>query len=333
MEQNVKKRFIIIGTGQKNNILNEAFYEVINGKIENAEFIDPYKFPNSLIKKLYGFRYSAKGRKWLSLLPNSIWNGYSFFNNLKIADDEKVYLLFVIGRDVERLFVPSILDKIKNKYKDRVCNCLILFDSIEVTKSHNKWGEITDCFSHYDKVATFDLKDAKKYNLIHFWDPYSKRENLSPSTNKKDLFFIGVDKGRLDILNKIAEKAKEKHLSCDFRVFQLDKEKEINGITRLEKFLPYNEMLKEVLSSNCLVEILAKGQSSSSFRYYESVVYNKKLITNNPNIFDMPFYNSDYMQYFDDPNKLDVEWISKDVTVDYGYKDEFSILQLFEKLK
>ena len=29
-------KYIIIGTGQKNNVLNEAFYEVINNKIKNA---------------------------------------------------------------------------------------------------------------------------------------------------------------------------------------------------------------------------------------------------------------------------------------------------------
>ena len=51
-------KYIIIGTGQKNNVLNEAFYEVINNKIKNASFADPYSFNNKIIKKLYNFRYS-----------------------------------------------------------------------------------------------------------------------------------------------------------------------------------------------------------------------------------------------------------------------------------
>lgn len=162
-------KYIIIGTGQKNNVLNEAFYEVINNKIKNASFADPYSFNNKIIKKLYNFRYSNKCRKIFRFMPNSLWNHYSVLNNIEVENDEKLFLLFVIGRDVERLYTPELLYKIKQKFGDKVCTTLILFDSIDVTKSLNGWGKITECFSSYDKVATFDLNDAKKYGLIHFW--------------------------------------------------------------------------------------------------------------------------------------------------------------------
>lgn len=49
----MKNKCIIIGTGQKNSILNEAFYEVINNKIENASF-------SNLIAVLKASKY-AKG--------------------------------------------------------------------------------------------------------------------------------------------------------------------------------------------------------------------------------------------------------------------------------
>lgn len=95
-------KYIIIGTGQKNNILNEAFYEVINNKIENASFVDPYLFKKKLITKLYNLRYNPKCRKYFKFISNSIWNRFSVLNNLEINDGEKVFFLFVIGRDVER---------------------------------------------------------------------------------------------------------------------------------------------------------------------------------------------------------------------------------------
>lgn len=44
-------KYIIIGTGQKNNVLNEAFYEVINNKMKNASFSDLYSFNNKIIKE------------------------------------------------------------------------------------------------------------------------------------------------------------------------------------------------------------------------------------------------------------------------------------------
>ena len=105
-------KYIIIGTGQKNNVLNEAFYDVINNKINNASFADPYSFNNKIIKKLYNFRYSNKCRKIFRFMPNSLWNHYSVLNNIEVENDEKLFLLFVIGRDVERLYTPELLHKI-----------------------------------------------------------------------------------------------------------------------------------------------------------------------------------------------------------------------------
>lgn len=327
-------KYIIIGTGQKNNVLNEAFYEVINNKIKNASFADPYSFNNKIIKKLYNFRYSNKCRKIFRFMPNSLWNHYSVLNNIEVENDEKLFLLFVIGRDVERLYTPELLYKIKQKFGDKVCTTLILFDSIDVTKSLNGWGKITECFSSYDKVATFDLNDEKKYGLIHFWDPYARRGEIAASAEQSDMFFIGVDKGRLSTLTDIAKNATNKGLVCDFKIFDLKTENKEIGIKKLPAFLPYDQMLSYAISSNCLVEILADGQSSSSFRYYEAVVYNKKLLTNNPNVKDMPFYDSKYIQYFDDTNSIDYDWIKDNsYGVDFKYNNEFSILRLFDKLE
>lgn len=267
-------------------------------------------------------------------MPNSLWNHYSVLNNIEVENDEKLFLLFVIGRDVERLYTPELLHKIKQKFGDKVCTTLILFDSIDVTKSLNGWGKITECFSSYDKVATFDLNDAKKYGLIHFWDPYARRGEIAASAEQSDMFFIGVDKGRLSTLTDIAKNATNKGLVCDFKIFDLKTENKEIGIKKLPAFLPYDQMLSYAISSNCLVEILADGQSSSSFRYYEAVVYNKKLLTNNPNVKDMPFYDSKYIQYFDDTNSIDYDWIKDNsYGVDFKYNNEFSILRLFDKLE
>ena len=83
-----------------------------------------------------------------------------------------------------------------------------------------------------------------------------------------------------------------------------------------------------------MVEVLADGQSSSSFRYYEAVVYNKKLLTNNSNVKDMPFYDPKYIQYFDDTYSIDYDWIKDNsYGVDFKYNNEFSILRLFDKLE
>ena len=47
----------------------------------------------------------------------------------------------------------------------------------------------------------------------------------------------------------------------------------------------------------------------------------------------MPFYDPKYIQYFDNPDNIDYNWIKKDIDVNFNYNDEFSIIKLFDKLE
>lgn len=329
----MKNRFIVIGSGQSNIILNHSFAEVIQGRIENAIFLNPYNFKCKFIEKTYNYVYRQSNRRFFKWIPNSIWNHFSVLNQISPEPNEKIYLIFVIGRDVDRLIVPSLLTGMKKKFGHRICTVLLLFDSIEVTKEVNGWGRISDTFHLFDIVATFDKIDACKYNLLHFFDPYPKMEMTDSLTIDKDMFFIGVDKGRCEMLKQIAVRANCAGVRCDFEIFGLNPEYDgIPGLVRLEEFIKYSETLKKVAQCKCLVELLAEGQTSCSYRYYEAVVYNKKLITNNKFITEMPLYDSRYMKYIESVDDIDWEWIKDESLVEYNYDNEFSILKLFKKL-
>lgn len=53
--------------------------------------------------------------------------------------------------------------------------------------------------------------------------------------------------------------------------------------------MPYEKLLMLTQLSNCIFDMTQVGQTGVTFRYYEAVVYNKKLLTNNREIFNMPF--------------------------------------------
>lgn len=328
----MQSRYIIVGNGKSNSVLKELFRDVIDNKVQCAQYINPYIFPNAIVRFLYRAYYCNAIRTALPTLPNCIWRKFSSVNHIKFSPEEKTYIIYVIGRDVDRLVDPKMLKKIKNKYGEKVSNVLLLMDSIDVSKEITGWGKVTSFFQCYDKIVTFDINDSQKYGLIHITDPYSKRIIKIDETKKSNLFFIGEDKQRSAILYKIAEEANKCGLACNFLVWGL-KEEQINiGFQKLHKYIPYEEMLEYVMVSDCLVEVLAEGQSSSSLRYYEAVVYNKKLITNNKNILKMPFYNEDYIQYFESPEDIDYEWIKNPIKVDYAYNGEFSVNSLLKKI-
>ena len=96
--------------------------------------------------------------------------------------------------------------------------------------------------------------------------------------------------------------------------------------------MTYKEVLEEVQKTNCVIEFVQKGQRSQTLRYFETVCYNKKLLTNNPNVKNLKFYNEKYMKVFDKFDDIDFEWVKTKENVDYGYNGEFSSKYFIEEL-
>lgn len=66
-----------------------------------------------------------------------------------------------------------------------------------------------------------------------------------------------------------------------------------------KKRLDYEDVLDYVSQTNCIIEIVQNDTAGPTMRYSEAVFYNKKLLTNNKNIVNFPFYNSNYMKVFE----------------------------------
>lgn len=327
------KKYIFIGLGNKNNAIKEMFYEVINGKIPNANYVEPFVFPNKFVEKVHRFVYSQKLRRFFKWIPKKFWEKFHIVNKIEFNKSEITYLIFTYGTDIQRLCFPRLLKKIKQKYGDNVKLVLMLFDSIDSPLKKQGWDKILDIRKYFDIVTTFDKEDAKKYDMIHFNDPYAKRDIVEDKKLKhSDVFFVGSDKGRGEILNKIANRMQKEGISFDFRVIGLQKKYEIGGLIRQNTYLTYDNTIKCILASDCLLEVLCEGQHSASLRYYEAVVYGKKLLTNNPEVKKLKYYNPKFIQYFDNVDSIDMDWIKDCTTVNYKYNGDFSIKTFLEKI-
>lgn len=91
-------------------------------------------------------------------------------------------------------------------------------------------------------------------------------------------------------------------------------------------------MIEVEVKSNCILEVLATGQSGATLRYYEAVCYNKKLLTNNKNIVNLPFYNPEWMHVFENTEDIDWGWVKERVPVDYHYDGRFSPIHLIDRI-
>lgn len=318
----MKDKVIIFGNGIDNWIINELFYDLRNSDNEDIIWADPYEFTTEL-KKKYTSSFREEERKHMNGFPASRWRQYSTILDIIPEIDEVLHFFFIYGRDIQRLYDPVLLEWIKDTYSERIKTYLVLFDSIKVTTEFHGWGKVTSIFNNFDYVCSFDPDDCKQYDLIPFIDPYPKHIIKNQSIIKTDLFFIGIEKGRGELLKEIALASKKHNVKAKFIVSNW-KSDEIPGIVR-SPYIPYKEMLSEAASSSCLLELIADGQSGCSLRYYEAVVYNKKLISNCKHIVDMPYYNPRFMKIIDTVEDIDFEWIINGEEVDYHYKDSFSI--------
>ncbi len=145
-----------------------------------------------------------------------------------------------------------------------------------------KWGGIF-CF---DKVL------CTKYGWQYGGQFYFDLQQEKSKNVKKQVFFVGLDKGRskkiLDIYNMLVEK----NILCDFHIFSMQDSYPKNcQINRLKQFMEYGDVISHINNSSCILEIMKEGQTGPTIRTLEALFYGKKLITDNQELVKYDFYN------------------------------------------
>lgn len=64
-----------------------------------------------------------------------------------------------------------------------------------------------------------------------------------------------------------------------FDVVSPNAQKNESGLKYLKSKIRYLQVVSRVKSSNCILEVLQTNQKAQSLRYFEAIVYNKKLLT------------------------------------------------------
>ena len=325
-------RFFFIEMGYPNSII-EGFHEVKSGAVPNAALVQPFSFP-PLIRFLNRARYSRRLRRQLNFVPHRLWSHWHSLRRLPLSEDDENFVVLMPGTDIERLILPSLLRRFRSSRRN-VRLILLLFDPINSPLAGNGWDRVREVFPLFDLVATFDKRDAEALGITHFYDPYGPRDVRTVTGLETDVFFVGHEKGRLDRLCAIADHLRGASIRFKFLVAGVsDHDKAIaHGLIPLATRLSYDEVLEHVVASRCLLEVLCEGQTSSSFRYYESVVYNKLLLTDNLRVDELPCFEPNYVQRFNEPREIDTDWIRRNVEVDYRYSGEFSVSNLMSLLE
>lgn len=303
-----------------------------------ADLYEKYEFDiliesvndSKIIKKMKRQKGQKLGLDKLNFL---FTKQYKLRNFLKEKDGEKIIVVFFNSSFIHALTPYTYLQECKKQ--KNVYFVLYYIDIVKAPQSMH--ANFLASKNLFDKIYTFDVRDATTYNYKWWPTPYSAVEDIQKVKPLYDAYFCGSAKGRtakiIDIQNLFMKYDVDVHMdivSDEKRTF--DKLNDFSNILLHEErdVVPYNKILKKTLQAKCILDIVQEGQAGLSLRPYEAVVYNRRLLTNNKSVFDFQYYDPRYMKYFETIDDIDWKWVKEDLFVDYNYQGEFSPIRLIE---
>ena len=160
----------------------------------------------------------------------------------------------------------------------------------------------------FNNISTFDPSDANKYSIDLVAQPFFKIDKFD--INKIiDLYFIGSDKGRLNQLIAIKNKAEQEGLICHFhitpskRIEYSEEEKKHLSFTEIS----YEENLIIASKAKCLVEIVQENQTGPTMRTMEAAFLGCKLLTNRSSAANDIFYHPSNTYIINGANQIELK--------------------------
>ena len=328
----MEKFLVVVEESVYSDMYKILFYDAL--KLDNVYFIDKYlNTSSSTVKKFYNILYSNKVNKILKYRFESIIScSYMIDNYLTENTEEDIFVIFM-NASLQKFYTYRKLLSLKNKYSNLK---LILFflDPLFATQSRNALALAKTGI--FDGIYSFDKNEANA-NSFKYWNtPYSKlcfSENISLG----DVYFCGSLKGREKILNDCANVFKNNNIKFGYDIFgkTYSLKKLSNRVIECNNMglKKYSQVIKITQQYDCILDIVQEGQQGLSLRPYEAVLYNKKLITNNPEIFNFQYYSPQFMLYFEDASKISTDWLNSNIKVDYNYEGEFSPINFLNEIK
>lgn len=288
---------------------------------------EPQNKIRAILKKVH---LSDKINKIIRLPFKYIWFDMSKIK--KNVDKTTVFIFpnFTLAKDIP----VSFLNTLKKKYPYNKF-VAILVDSLNSHSVSNTYTKKKLKAFKWNMILSFDKRDCDKYGFTFIGNHYySVVGSITPLKIKKDIVYVGRQHpgdGREKIIKDVYSKIKNS-VNCDFSI--VGGRKLPAGIKTPNTVISYTELTNKIRKSNCILEILQEGQYQQTIRPFEAVVYNKKLLTNNPNITKFKYYNPKYMHYFKTSDDIDIKWIKERTKINYNYKGDFSpvyLLKLIDK--
>lgn len=283
-------------------------------------------FESSFLRILFKIHNSWKLNQYIEIPLKWLWFKRCF--NDEILQDNNIYFIFYESFSLS--YSKQFLSYLKYKYNKS--KFIFVFTNPPDKYNIHKLSFVKES---YNLIITDVLELSEKYGFS-FYDvnPISFPDIDFDPSYSSDVFFIGANKGRLPEILKVYEKFKQYNCKCAFFVTGVRKDEQKYSDEIVYNIpLDYDEVLKFIKNTKCILEIVQGGLSYYTFRVYESILFDKKLLTNNRLFAKTRLYSEEYASIIDD--SLDVSSLLRNRIdgIQYQYKDAFSFKHFADYIK
>lgn len=316
MLQNFKYNYVICGSGGFYNI---GYRDIMN--LPNVNYYESYKegIQTTWMQRLVRLTFSKKANQYIRT-PFSIIT-YPRIYKPKFEDNKPLCFLFF--GNVQYVYQTSYLSYLRDTYPNVK---LVLYMQDLICK--NTELNFDRCRNSFDVILSYDKGDSDKYGL-HFHPTPMSRVHVEQDAQleKSDIYFCGYAKTRYPLIHKLYKKYSSMGLKCDFHIMKFPKgEEKIEGIHYDDEFLTYEHNIQHVLNSKSVLEIMQEGADGFTPRVWESIIYDRHLLTNNESLSHSEYYNPDFMHDINDSNI--VHALKREVAYDTTQKNKLSPIHL-----
>jgi hypothetical protein len=265
------------------------------------------KIPNSIHKLFFPFFFR---KKWI----NSDEIPVFWFYEHSMMYRDKSFILYLKRRFPNSKTILYLTNAINNK----------------------QWTDILkQKLSLYDMIITYNKADAEKYNIVHHQWIYSAIAKDDRIKKEYDLYFVGLDKGRLKLIEQIAEKCESNHIAYNFNVIGYNDEYNGNcSIQMLSNPIAYEDSINNILKSGCVLELVPNDVHACTLRTAEVIACKTKLLTNNIDIVNDEVFNPAQMSVFSSADDINMGFLKKDADIEnFNDPDMLSPVQFLQFLE
>lgn len=191
----------------------------------------------------------------------------------------------------------------------------------------------------FDAIYSFDKNDITTYGFLplsnYIYLPKTKIEKPT----KYDVVYVGSFDDRVSKLIEIALFLKENNIKFKFLVVGKNKRlrslknEQSSLIDFRENSLSQTEVIEYYKDSKIIIDLIRDNQTGLSFRFFEALALDKKIITNNERVKDYDFFNPQNILILNDSAIPDLSFLeSAYIPVENSVYNAFTLQTWVKKL-